>query len=120
MVTPFERVRKKRLGYWPCQGLHSSLHVEEEQDRALTRTLPNAHGTLHFRTRHSGNNQCDILSLCAIRLHFSVNRVAGVPNVQVFGVLFKLQLDVLYPVSTDMFVAIVPSIRQDADSRRGS
>ncbi len=40
---------KNRLGYWPCQGLHCSLHDEQEQDRALTRALPNANRNLHFR-----------------------------------------------------------------------
>ena len=45
----------------------------------------------------AANKQCDVLSLCAIILHFSVHRVAGVPSVQVFGVLLKVQLDVLCP-----------------------
>ena len=35
----------------------------------------------------AANNQCDVLSLYAIILHFSVHRAAGVPSVQVCGVL---------------------------------
>ncbi len=45
----------------------------------------------------AANNQCDVLSLCAIKLRFNVHRVAGVPSVQVLGVLNKVQLDVLCP-----------------------
>jgi hypothetical protein len=33
-------VAKIKLGYRPGQGLHCSLHDEQTQDRAHTRTLP--------------------------------------------------------------------------------
>jgi hypothetical protein len=45
----------------------------------------------------SANGHCDVPPLNAIRLHFSVHRVAGVPSVQVFGVLVKVQLDAPCP-----------------------
>ena len=58
----------------------------------------------------TANDQCNIPPLDAIRLkldfisahlnirlHFSVHCVAGVPGVQVLGVLFKVQLDALCP-----------------------
>jgi hypothetical protein len=38
----------------------------------------------------AANNECDVLPLYAMRLHFSVHRVAGVPSAQVLGVLFPL------------------------------
>ncbi len=40
----------------------------------------------------AANNQCDMLSLCAIRLHFSEHRAAGVPSAQVIGVLLTASL----------------------------
>ncbi len=42
----------------------------------------------------TANDQC---TPCAIRLHFSVRRAAGVPGVEVFGVLFKVPLDAHCP-----------------------
>ena len=67
------------------------------------------------------NDQCDVPPLYAIRFHFSVHRVAGVPSVQVLGVLNKVQLDFCLPVfQPTCFVAIVSSVRRDADSRQES
>ncbi len=40
----------------------------------------------------TANDKCNVPPLNAIRLHFSVHRVAGVPSVQVLGVLIKVQL----------------------------
>jgi hypothetical protein len=37
------------IGFRPGQGLHCSLHDNQEQDRVLTRSLPNTNGALHFR-----------------------------------------------------------------------
>ncbi len=45
----------------------------------------------------TANIQCNIPPLYAIRLHFSVHRVAGVPSAQVIVVLFKIPLDALCP-----------------------
>ncbi len=45
----------------------------------------------------TANDQCNIPPPYAIRLHFSVHRVAGVPGVRVLGVLFKVPLDALCP-----------------------
>ncbi len=44
------------------------------------------------------NDQCNIPPPYAIRLHFGVNRVGGVPGVQVIGVLFKVPLDAFCPL----------------------
>jgi hypothetical protein len=40
---------KNMFGYRSGQGLNCSLYDEQEQDRALTRILPNANEALHFR-----------------------------------------------------------------------
>ena len=69
----------------------------------------------------TANDQCNVPPLNAIRLHFSVHRVAGVPSVQVLCVLFKVPLDALCPLfKPKCFVAIVSSVRGGADSRQDS
>ncbi len=45
----------------------------------------------------TANDQCDVPPLYAIKYHFSVHRVAGVPSAQVLGVLIKVQLGALCP-----------------------
>ncbi len=41
----------------------------------------------------TASDHCKILPPNTIRHYFSVHRVAGVPSVQVLGVLFKVPLD---------------------------
>ena len=45
----------------------------------------------------TANDQCNVPPFNAIRLHFSVHCVVGVPGVQVLGVLFKVPLGALCP-----------------------
>ena len=58
------------------------------------------HDKIFGELAKTANDNCKILPPNTIRRHqFSEHRAAGVPSVQVIGVLFKVPLDVLCPFS---------------------